>query len=136
VAGIIGTTLMTGFSKIWGMLLSKEFSEPKLLTDLMRPFIKKTKAKNNFIGWLVHYLIGILFAWGIYMYTTTSNGEYTYLTGLILGGLMGFMGVLGWIILIEAVKITPKLDVPAFFVQLVFAHIVFGLGAIWVFKNF
>lgn len=133
-AGLVGTTLMTIFSKTLGLILAKEFSEPKLLAELFSK--QRFGKKDKFMGWLAHYLIGIFFAWGIWFYTFLTNGDYTYLTGMILGGLFGILGILGWWALMIVLKKPPQLDLPAFFIQLVFAHIVFGLGVILVFRNF
>lgn len=132
LAGLVGTTLMTAFSKVLALLLSKEFSEPKLLAELYPN--RRFGRKDIFMGWLTHYLIGIFFAWGIWFYTTMANGDYTFVSGLVLGGLFGCLGVLGWSILMVVLKKPPQLELPAFFIQLVFAHIIFGLGAIWVFR--
>ena len=135
LAAVVGTTLMTLFSKICGRLFSKEFSEPKFLDAIFRPASTGTK-KNNALGWVVHYLIGMLFAWAIYMGIQIFAATYSYWYGILLGGFLGLVGVLGWTVLLIFIKKPPQLEVPAFFIQLVFAHIVFGVGAILIFRNF
>lgn len=49
IAGLVGTTLMTLFSKIFGLILSKEFSEPKLLN--CRFLENRSIRINSWDGW-------------------------------------------------------------------------------------
>lgn len=135
LAAVVGTTLMTLFSKLCGLVFSKEFSEPKFLDAILRPSSTGTKT-NNLLGWAVHYLIGVLFAWAIYIFIENFAATYSYWHGILLGGFLGLVGILGWTVLLKFIKKPPQLELPAFFIQLVFAHIVFGVGALLVFRNF
>jgi len=135
IASLVGTTLMTIFSMVLGILMSKEFSEPKLLQVMFRPKNKNLRRKNE-IGWITHYLMGVFFAWSIWFCTDLIGGEYTYLNALFLGVLLGLLGVVGWLLLFKFRKKPPQLDIPAFLVQLVFAHIVFSVSATAVFRFF
>ena len=53
LAAVVGTTLMTLFSKICGLLFSKEFSEPKFLDAIFRPASTGTKKITHWAGWCI-----------------------------------------------------------------------------------
>ena len=134
LAGLVGTTLMTLFSKVCGWLLSKEFSEPKFLDAFLRPS-SVNHSKLHLLGWLVHYLIGILFAFLIYGYCARYATDFSYLNGILLGPSLGLVGILGWKAMLSWKKKPPTMELPAFFIQLVFAHIVFAFGALFVLRS-
>lgn len=143
-SGILGTLLMTLFSYVCGQLFSKEFGEPKLLNALLyRASNHKNKTVTHaLLGWILHLCIGIVFAFFLYSYFEWKNrfGWRESLPNLymaaILGFLLGLLGVMGWTVLLKIHHSPPKIELPEFYIQLVVAHIIFGLGTVLSFGLF
>jgi len=140
VSGLIGTMLMTLFSYVCGQLFSKEFGEPYLLNKLLEQWPvghQGNKPKNEFLlGWVIHLFIGFLFALFLYTYFAwkDSFGWRESMSNLFVAGylglVLGLLGVVGWVVLLKMHKSPPKLALPEFYIQLVVAHVVFGLGTV------
>ena len=75
LAGFVGTTAMTAFIYACGLLMGKEFSEPKFLSELLDS--RQGKSSHNTLGWALHYGIGLVFALGMWGYTVLTHGEPT-----------------------------------------------------------
>lgn len=54
--------------------------------------------------------------------------EPTLKSGLILGGLSGLTGILIWKLAFKIHPDSPRIDFKKFYVQLLFAHIVYGVS--------
>lgn len=138
LGGIVGTTLMTLFSYVCGRLFSKEFGEPKLLNKLLDQSYSWENDINSSspIGWILHFTIGLLFAWIMYLFFLWSGHSPTWPLGGLLGFVFGILGVAGWALFLNLQRSPPELELPEFYFQLIVAHVVFGLGAVLVFKAF
>lgn len=136
LGGLIGTAIMTIFSYICGKLFSKEFGEPKLLNKLLdRSFSGDDIVKEDSpLGWIIHFAIGFLFASIIYLYFLWTGLTPTWPIGSLLGFAMGILGVMGWALVLNFHRSPPKLELPEFYLQLVVAHVIFGLGTVLAFK--
>ncbi|WP_276168686.1 hypothetical protein [Zobellia alginiliquefaciens] len=136
LAGLVGTSLMTAFSYLVGHVCDSELGEPKLLNR----FLNGSKrldievGDESMLGWLFHYLTGFLFANAISLYFNLTENHPTYGLAVILGCILGLFGVLGWVIMIRLHSSPPKMNLQLFLLQLVGAHVVFGLGATLVFR--
>ena len=136
LAGLVGTTLMTAFSYLVGQLCDAELGEPKLLNK----FLDRSKrldievAEDSIWGWIFHYLTGFLFAGAMAAYFCSTENHPTWWLAIVLGCILGLFGVLGWLTMIRFHSAPPKIELQLFLIQLVGAHIIFGLGATIVFR--
>lgn len=130
LAWIVATTCMTGFSYLFSTLLNENFKEPQLLADLLGE-IFSTKLPV-WVGWITHYLTGILFLGmllGAYAVTEVRISVYW---GILFGCVLGGIGILMWKALYQLANSEPPTHKHLFHLQLIVAHIFFGMAAIGV----
>ena len=138
ISGILGTAVMTGFSHIVELFTDHKFNEAHLLNE----FINRSKTttskigKNHYLGWLLHFMIGVCMAGFLYCYYFYMADNVLIWTGVFLGFILGIVGVAGWSIIISAHSDPPEIKWKLFFVQLIFAHIIFGVTVTWVLAKF
>lgn len=134
IAWLISVLMMTSFSVLISYISKKEYREPTLLSKLISGNNKDVKetSGNLFLGYLIHFAIGgvfIIIYILLYRYIEQiSSIFWTLLVGLLFGG----MGIFGWILLLEITKNPPKIHYKGFFLQLIFAHIIFCLSAMLI----
>ncbi|HEX6225369.1 MAG TPA: hypothetical protein VFZ52_13215 [Chryseolinea sp.] len=137
IATVISTTLMTLFSYLVSFIRRKKFSEPELLNDLIRRWNKKTfSAVTPFIGWFIHYAVGFFFNFLYQGYWITTDSNPTLISGVIFGALAGVVGILGWKVAFALHSNPPLTDFKEYYLQLFFAHIVFGVSALVTLMQF
>ncbi len=136
LGGIVGTSLMTFFSYLLGRLLKSDFLEPRLLNKLLHrsDSLSLNIKEDSMWGWAIHYLTGFLFSGTMMFYFHWSEKFPSWGTGAFLGFILGLSGAIGWLITFRVHSSPPKIDLKAFLFQLVVAHVIFGLGATWVFR--
>ena len=129
-AALIATTLMTIFSYCVGAIRKKKFLEPGLLNDLL------IRLKNKMImrlvpmaGWIIHYLVGLIFIVVYQGYWAKSTSGPSIINCIVLGALSGVIGICGWKLAFHIHPDPPRIDFKEFYAQLFFAHIIFGVGA-------
>jgi hypothetical protein len=125
-AGIIGTSAMTLFSKTLSTLARENFSEPDLLGSLYRgwkPSLERSSAKAT--GWQTHYAIGI--TWAL-IYGMLRIEKRPMASSLLFGTISGVTGIYMWKKLFALNPRPPQVDRRNFYLQLFFAHLVFGTG--------
>lgn len=128
-SAISGTTVMTLFSYLLSDRANKNFREPKLLGRLCYRLLPVTSKKNMLItGWVLHYLVGLLFA-ECYSLFWTGNQRADVKTGMVLGGISGFAAILIWKFTYALHPNPPLIDFTSFALQLVIAHLLFGIFA-------
>ncbi len=137
-AGLVGTSVMTGFSYLAGLLFQLESREPKLLNELLRRAhgITADISENDPPGWIIHYIIGFVFSGITGAYLWYMDTDPTWLLGIISGFFLGILGALGWLGMFAFHHSPPKINLFRYLVQLVIAHMFFGLGAIWIYRIF
>lgn len=133
-AGILGTTIMTGFSHVVELLSGNKFNEAHLLNQLidLSKIFKRNVKHNYFLGWLIHFGIGISMAAIIYVFYSCIHYSDVIWTGLIFGFILGIVGVGGWSMIISSHNDPPKINWTYFFLQLILAHMIFGITVSWV----
>ncbi|WP_405384198.1 DUF6789 family protein [Maribacter sp. LLG6340-A2] len=134
VSGILGTMVMTIFSHILEKLSDHKFNETHLLNRLInRSKTFDTVAEDNdFRGWAIHLVIGILMAAGLFFYLNHAKELNPLLCGLVLGFFLGIIGVLGWTVMFLKHSDPPEINLTYFFIQLICAHMIFGITALWI----
>lgn len=135
VSGFIATSLMTLFSYLISNIKGRQFREPELLNILISRstlFPWKIK-KDSWVGWAIHYSIGWFFVICFYLIWKYTKMEPSVATGALFGFLAGIIGISGWKIFFLLHHDPPEIDFKNFYIQLIVAHIIFGLGAVLVF---
>lgn len=137
-SGIVATTLMTSFSYIVAAVRKSQFREPELLNILLcrSKNYPKYPGRNNFIGWVIHYLIGWIFVFVMALLFTYTKQEPILEVGAYLGFIAGIIGISGWRIFFYLSNDPPEIEFDLFYFQLIIAHIIFGIGAALVFIYF
>jgi hypothetical protein len=135
LSAVVSTTLMTLFSYCVGRLRNKQFMEPEILNDLLmrNGTIEKGAVQNHPLGWFIHYLVGFQFiiAYEVFWHTTSSSPTLGLF--VVLGAVSGGIGVIAWSMFFLSHSNPPRLDFKEFYLQLVVAHMVFGVGAFLTF---
>ncbi|SIQ90584.1 DUF6789 family protein [Maribacter ulvicola] len=138
ISGIIGTTVMTGFSHLVELITALKFNEAHLLNS----FIDRSKsstsniARNHYLGWLIHFSIGICMAAVLYCCYFYMIDSVLVWSGVFLGFVLGVIGVAGWSMMISVHSNPPKIEWNYFFTQLIIAHIIFGTTVTWLLIKF
>lgn len=129
-ASFTGTTVMTGFSYFLSGKVNKQFKEPVLLNNLLSnsSFFASVNPKSP-AGWFLHYSIGALFSTGSHLFWKLTNRNPSIKNGSLLGFIYGIMGITGWHLLLLSHSNPPSIDLKRFYLHLLAAHIIFGLGS-------
>tara|TARA_R100001369_G_scaffold29172_4_gene52725 strand:- start:215882 stop:216322 length:441 start_codon:yes stop_codon:yes gene_type:complete len=137
VAGAIATSIMTAFSYILSNLLNKQFREPELLNIVLSrsDFFRLELSKNSSAGWILHYLIGWIFVVVFEIIWKLEFIPISISSGAILGLAAGIIGVLGWKLFFYLSKNPPETNWDIeYYLQLIVAHIIFGVSAAVVYN--
>ena len=136
-ATIAATSVMTLFSYIVSESARKLYKEPVLLTYLLHSFKVEVSAGTKVVlAWLLHYIIGLIFVIIYHFLWYYRIVEMSWLVALILGVVSGIVGILGWMLLFEIVPQKPNIDFKGYYIQLLVAHIFFGITAYAVYILF
>jgi hypothetical protein len=127
----IATALMTLFSYVFSAIRNKQFKEPELLNDLLRRIniINSSYFKNHPAGWVIHYAVGCIFVFAYYLLFQYSSISPTWWVYTGLGFICGIVGIAGWKLTFTIHPNPPDIHFSEFYVHLLAAHIVFGIGA-------
>lgn len=137
IATIAATSAMTLFSYAVSASARELYKEPVLLTYVLSSLkVDVSPQTKTFLAWLLHYLIGLFFVLSYHFLWAHDVIEISWRAGLVLGAASGIVGILGWIILFKIVDQKPNIDFKGYYVQLFFAHIIFGLVAFYVYQLF
>lgn len=131
ILGVLtGTSLMTLCSYFFSHLLNKQFREAVLLHQLLERSIMMDKPQiPTWVGWLVHYSVGILFVTLYHFLWNLTGMDPTATSGLLLGLVSGLLGVSCWLFMFWIHSDPPSIDFKTFYMQLIVVHLVFGLSA-------
>ena len=137
ISSIAATSAMTLFSYVISASFRELYKEPVLLTYLLtKAHVQVSAATKTVLAWILHYIIGLLFVIGYHFVWTYNILEFSWPIALLLGAVSGIIGILGWVIMFKAVPQEPNIDFKGYYLQLFFAHVIFGIVAFWVYKMF
>jgi hypothetical protein len=129
------TSAMTVFSYALSWLMNSNFKEPKNLAILLRNLFPHFNFRYFVpIGWLLHYMVGFVFAAPYCLLWRYDVVRPTILSGSLLGFISGFAGIGIWHFTLSIHPRPHKINLKEYYPQLVVAHIVFGVMAAWVYK--
>jgi hypothetical protein len=136
ISSVAATSAMTVFSYMVSASARELYKEPVLLTYLLTVTKIEISPKLKAItAWLIHYLIGLTFVI-IYHYLWKYNvANLSWQTSIILGALSGLIGIFAWMIMFAASPKKPAIDFKGYYIQLFFAHVIFGVVAFWVYSE-
>lgn len=131
LATLIGTSVMTLFSYLMSEAFQKLFKEPVILNLLVdRAGIAEVPdSRRNLLGWVLHFLVGLTFVIIYDRIWAWTELEPSWTTGLIFGAVSGIIGILAWMTMFALHPREPRIDFNDYYLQLFFAHVLFGLGA-------
>ncbi|GAA4312705.1 hypothetical protein GCM10023115_31010 [Pontixanthobacter gangjinensis] len=130
MAGILGTVLMTAFSYAVSRMKSQQFREPRLLNMILRRSTYDMNPSNNsFLGWVVHFSIGVILMTLFYILHLTFSFNISFLAILIYGISAGVLSILSWHLMLTISPNSPDFILREFYLQLLIAHILFAMGA-------
>ncbi len=131
LSGFAATSLMTAFSYLMANLKKNQFREPELLNILLsRARSTSLKIpKNHPTGWLIHYIIGCLFVLIFHLLWKFTEIPVSLWSGAGLGFVAGIFGISGWVVFFNTNANPPRIDFRNFYIQLLVAHVLFGITA-------
>lgn len=130
LATIAATSAMTLFSYVVSASFRELYKEPVLLTFLLAQLkIDVSIQAKATLAWLLHYFIGLIFVFIYYLLWFHNILKLSFLNAFLLGATSGIIGIIGWMILFRLADYKPKIDFKGYYIQLFFAHIIFGLTA-------
>lgn len=126
ITSLLSTAGMTLFSFLLSKIVRRNFLEPKLLNQLVF-YRRKNKKQHHAAGYAVHYLTGLLFTWIYSLIWKNSRYAPRNSDSLWMGFVNGLIGASGWHIVFLVHPSPPIVDRRKYYLQLVAAHMVFGL---------
>lgn len=137
ISSIAATSLMTLFSYVISASFRELYKEPVLLTYILTKLhIEVSPNTKSVLAWILHYIIGLLFVIAYHFMWAYDLAEFSWRVALLFGAISGIIGIIGWIIMFKAVDQKPNIDIKGYYLQLFFAHVIFGLTAFLVYKMF
>ena len=137
ISSVAATSLMTLFSYAVSASARELYKEPVLLTYILSSLKIEVSAQiKTFLAWLLHYLIGLAFVLAYHYLWLHDIIEMSWPAAFVLGAASGIIGILGWVFLFKIVPQKPNIDIKGYYVQLFFAHIIFGIAAFMIYKLF
>ena len=137
IASIAATSAMTLFSYAISKSFRELYKEPVLLTFVLSKFkLDLSLNTKAILAWLVHYLIGLIFVVIYHILWYYNILDLSVFSAILLGALSGIIGIISWMFLFKITDYKPKIDFKGYYIQLFFAHVLFGLTAALVYYLF
>lgn len=138
VVSTLATLAMTIFSYIISWLYKNNFKEPVLLNLMLERsnLIKTSIWRAHITGWLIHFFVGLIFVIIFKILTYVFVINLSVLTGFLFGMFAGFTGVGFWHMLFSFHHDPPSINRKIFYLQLIVAHIIFGIVMILLLRNY
>lgn len=123
---------MTLFSYVVSVLVKDNFKEPELLGILIKRLgADLNKPLATLAGWQIHYAVGVIF---VTVYTLLWERKALrpgLKSGIFLGLISGVIGIGFWKIVFTLHPDPPRIQLKKYYVQLLLAHVLFGIGSAW-----
>ncbi len=136
-SAIVGTTVMTLFSYLVSKSFNKLYKEPILLKYVLeRTHVSISSNLTLFLGWFLHYVIGILFVVIYHFIWMNRWMEISIFHSFILGFASGLVGIVAWRFMFAVSDSESKVDMKGYFFQLVIAHILFAFTVMIIYQYY
>lgn len=121
LAGIIGTVLMTVVMMVGPMMGMPKMSPPEMLSGIL--------GMPVFVGWIMHFMIGIMFAFAYTFLLSCKLPGNVYVKGLIFG-VIAFVFAQIMMAIIGVLMPMPKMEGSMMMILLgsLIGHIIFGIA--------
>lgn len=127
-ASLAATSAMTLFSYVLSAVCKKNYREPQHLAGLAQEDDPAgSPLKYRATGWLLHYTAGVIWATA-YAVPIGKHRLSARTRSTILGAGSGILAGMVWKLALNRHPATARRVHPTFFVQLVPAHVVFGIA--------
>jgi hypothetical protein len=137
ITTIAATSAMTLFSYVVSASARELYKEPVLLTYILSSLkLEVSPQIKMLLAWLLHYLIGLFFVVVYHYLWVCEVVEMSWPAAFVLGAASGIIGILGWVFMFKIVSQKPNIDIKGYYVQLFFAHVIFGIVAFFVYQLF
>ena len=137
ITTIAATSAMTLFSYVVSASARELYKEPVLLTYILSSIkMEVSPLTKTVLAWLLHYVIGLAFVVAYHFLWVHDVVEMSWPVALVMGAISGIIGILGWMVMFKMVPQKPNIDFKGYYVQLFFAHIIFGVVAFFVYQLF
>lgn len=137
ISGFVATSIMTAFSYILSNIRNQQFREPELLNLVLSQsdLFRLELSRKSIAGWIIHYSIGWMFVAVFTKIWELDLIPSSLLWGAVLGFAAGIVGIFGWKILFSLSTKAIKIKLSEYYLQLIFAHIIFGICAAIVYET-
>lgn len=125
---------MTLFSYLIAWLLKQPYKEPFLLAVLLNYFHVIDSKTNKVIGWVLHYVLGLLFVVAFQILLNVGWAKITWGSAILYGAVIGVIGILGWQLMFMLAPKTPRMNYAGYYAQLFIAHLVFAFTMVGCYK--
>jgi len=130
IASIVATSAMTLFSYAVSESFRELYKEPVLLTFILKSInIEVSDKSKKIMAWLIHYAIGFGFVLTYHFLWSRDILTISIANAFLLGAISGIIGIIGWVIMFKLSNFKPSIDFKGYYLQLFFAHVIFGLVA-------
>jgi MFS family permease len=122
VAGIVGTAVMTFIMVIAPKMDIPESDQPAMLAAIMGSSIT--------IGWLTHFLIGIIFAaFYVYLFSPIVTIESKIVKGAVFGFFVSVIAQITFVIMTSIISVMapPVESTILLIIRSIMGHVVFGI---------
>ncbi len=124
IAGLVGTVVMTIL-----MVVAPAMGMPKMdIVGMLGSMITANKGTATIVGWVIHLMMGVVFAI-IYAFAWSQGiGSVTWLWGLIFGAVHAIVAIVMMPIMIRMHPRPPEMEGGAMtMVGQLMGHLVYGL---------
>lgn len=130
ITALLSIITMTSFSYLISKAFRELYKEPVLLTYFLNVMkIKISPGLQIFLAWMLHYLIGLGFVIVYHLIWQAHLLPLNWQVGFLIGFVSGIIGIIGWVLIFNYTDHQPKIDFKGYYLQLLFAHIIFGCTA-------
>lgn len=137
ISSVIATSVMTLFSYTVSEAARETYKEPVLLGYILSSLnIKVSSPLKLFLGWLMHYLIGVAFVVAYHIVWYYQLMDISWKASILLGIISGIIGIISWVILFKMVPTKPNIDFKGYYAQLFVAHMIFAIVAYFIYNLF
>ena len=134
LATIAATTSMTILSYVFSATFRELYKEPLLLKYLLQRLGSPLSANaEEVLGWVIHYLVGLLFVIAYQLLLHFEVLDDSWGSGILFGAVAGVIGI-GWWHLMFKLSNFPPIDFKGYYKQLFLVYIIFGLTVVAVYK--